>query len=582
VTYNSEKVKIGRKPLTVIGIVADYCSLTYGVSPCTASIPTTGSQKCFNTRISCQDTPNYAKTTKEYNFCQPRSNLPAGVNMIPVIIGDIKKSPTSVTGGSGLGNRAVVRVKIKDFPHHDRDVDPYVSERTYTPEEQGTYWGKWIKRNPYYEGRTLKVYYGYIGDTFSLATDFEVQEFDIVDIKGPDNGQIEITAKDVLVRTYTRKSTYPMLSTGELVAAITDVATSATLTPTGIGNTEYPISGTISIGKEAMSFTRSGDVLTLTRAQWGTTAKSHAINDVVQISPTWDGTTNIIDFLNELLVTGAGLPASYIPTTDWVIERDLWLTNANVTGILMKPESIEKVIAEVSECFNFDIWWDPIVQEVKIKALSPEPSGATINTLSETSNIKKNTLKIERKSGKRYTEIRVAYNKLDYSEKNSPEQFSSWQVATDVSRSGADRYNGNSIKSLMCRWFTGSSQALQLAGRRLARFSDTPEIVTFKLDQKDHSKIVIAGRIKLNSWQFPDLYGANEDRSFQVLEIKELDNDEFQVKVLTSSFEGRYFFIAPNGTPDYGSATESQKEKYGFISLNTGLMGDGSAGYKII
>jgi len=271
VTYDTEKVKLGAEPLIVVGLEMDLCSLTAGVAPCTAT--ETGNAKCFNTRQSCNDPANYAKTTKEYKYCQPRSSLPPGELMIPVIVGSVKKTATSTTAGSGLGKRAIIKVKLRDFPHHDRGVDPYVDERTYTPEEQGTYWGKFITRNPYYEGRTLKLYYGYIGDTFSLANDFDLQEYDIIDIKGPDNGFIEITAKDILVRTYTQKSLYPAANTGELVAAITDVATSATLTPAGIGNTEYAASGELAIGKEVCTFTRSADVLTLTRAQWGTTAK---------------------------------------------------------------------------------------------------------------------------------------------------------------------------------------------------------------------------------------------------------------------------------------------------------------------
>ena len=657
-SFDTEKVRLGREPFTAIGLVMDYCSLSYADGTCAAgsvrdntaqtgtsttitldasasavdeaytgmNVLLTGgtgsgqvraisgyvgatkvatvstswtttpdatstfsilnpsaSDACYNTRATCQDTANYSKTTKEYKFCQPRSSLPAGEAMFPVIEGGIRKSPTSTTGGAGLGKRAVVQIKLKDFPHHDRGVDPYVSNRTYTPYEQGTFWGKFIKRNPYYEGRTVKIYYGYIGDTFSWS-DFEIQEYDIIDIAGPDNGTINITAKDVLVRTYERKSQYPAVSEGVLLSNITSGATSATLSPTGIGATDYPASGTLSIGKEAMTFTRSGDVLTLTRAQWGTTAAAHTAGDTVQICATWDGTTNIIDVLDELLVTGAGLPSGYIPTTDWEAERDLWMISANVKGILMKPESIEKVIGELSQVFMFDIWWDATAQEVKIKALSPEPSGATVNTLTEGINIKQGSLRIDRKSADRYTEIRVYYGKLDYSEPDEPENFATGYISSDASRAGSDRYNSNSIKTIYSRWFDASANAAQLSGRLLARFADTPEIITFVLDQKDHGKLDMAGRVELDSWQFQDAAGANEARRFQVIEIDEGDQPghDFRVKALTSSFVGRYFFIAPDATPDYSSASETEKDSYGFISLSTGLFSDGTTGHKII
>lgn len=659
-SYDTEKVRLGREPVIMCGIVADFCSLSYGIGACTAgqvatdtaqagsattitlaagdtqaddyyngmtikitagtgsgqeavitdyvnatkvatvaSWPgatpdatsvytihnTASSTACFNTRATCQDTANYAKTTKEYIFSQPRASLPVGTVIYPLIEGKVNKSGTSTTAGSGLGKRAVVSIKLKDMTHHDRGVDPYVANRTYTPESQGTFWGKWLKRNPYYEGRTLKVYYGYIGSTFAW-TDFEVQEYDITDISGPNNGYVTLTAKDVLVRTYDRKSQYPAASEGSLLAGITAGATSATLTPTGIGATDYPASGTVSIGKEAMTFTRSGDVLTLTRAQWGTTAVAHNAGDTVQICATWSGTPstdNVTDVLYELLVTGAGLPSAYIPTTDWDSEQDLWLSSATVKGILMKPESIEKVIAELSEVFMFDIWWDATAQEVKLKALSPEPSGATINTLSEGNHIKQGSLSIERRSRERFTQIRCYYGKIDYSEDNKPERFKSLQIAADTSRAGADRYDGDSIKTVTSRWFEAAANAAQLTGRMLARFADTPEYVTFMLDNKDDGKLEMAGRVEIDSWQFQDEFGATESRKFQVLEINEKDiGHDFEVKCLTSSFVGRYGFIMAAGSPDYSSATEVQKDAGMWICQADGTFADGSSGYKII
>jgi len=251
---------------------------------------------------------------------------------------------------------------------------------------------------------------------------------------------------------------------------------------------------------------------------------------------------------------------------------------------LIKPEPIDKVIGELSESFMFDLWWDATAQEVKLKALSPEPSGVTINTITEGVNIKQGSLKIDRKSKGRFTEIRVFYNKLDYSEKNAPDQFRNLQISTDLSRAGSDRYNSNSIKTIMSRWFEAGANAAQLTGRLLARFSDTPEFITFKLDQKDEGLLEMAGRIELNSWQFQDFNGANEARKFQVLEINEGNEPghDFTVKCLTSSFVGRYAFVTLDSAPDYSAATDEQKESNGYISLSTGLFADGSIGHKII
>jgi hypothetical protein len=584
-TYTSEKDRIGKEPFIAVGLVMDKCSLTAGVAPCTAT--QTGDAKCFNTRASCNDVPNFTKITQEIIFCEPRSNLPIGVQMFPALSGKPKKAPTSITGGKGLGNRAVVTVNINDFPHHDRGIDPYYSERTYNAESLGTFWGKFLKRNPYYEGRTLKLYYGFIGDTFSW-NDFVVNEYDITDIQGPTKGKITITAKDILVRTYGQRNKYPLASEGQLVADIAASAASATLTPTGIG-ADYPASGYVAIGKDVKAFTRSGDVLTFTaHGQWGTQDKDHQAGDTVQLCVSWTN-INVVDILYELLVTGAGITSSYIPYTNgyplqnWDDEKVMWLSNAYATCILIKPEDVDKIIAELSEQFLFDIWWNASNQEVNIKAISPNLPGVTTNTLTEGYNILSDSMKILRDSKQRFSEIQVWYNKADFSANDDFENFNSCKINADVSRSGTDRYSQNSIKVIKSRWITDTAQASQLAGRLLARFSDTPESITFDLAVKDDDLYEIAGRVNIDSWQFQDFTGANEIRQFQVMQVDEFDaGHAVRVSGLSALFVGRYAFIAPDGTPNYSSATEDQKSRYAFVCYDTGVFLDAEPAYKII
>lgn len=586
-SYATETDRVGKEPFIAVGYVRDKCSLTAGASPCVAT--QTGDAKCYNTRATCNDPTNYTKTTQEIKFCEPRSNLPIGENIIPALSGSPMKAATSITAGKGLGKRAVVKINIKDFPHHDRGIDPYYSERTYNAETTGTFWPRELKRNPYYEGRTLKIYYGYIAETFSWS-DFDVQEYDITDIDGPDNGMIQITAKDILIRTYKEKAQYPEISNGKLLSDITASAATATLTPTGIGS-EYPASGTVAIGKEAKTFTRSGDVLTFTaHGQWGTTDVAHSADDVVQLCVVWSD-TNVIDALYELLVTGAGLPASYIPydngatgiNENWDDEKELWLSGSKVNGIIMKPEGIEKVIGEFTEQFMFDVWWNATNQEVNIKALSPEPSGVTINTLTEGYNILADSVKVKRESKKRHTEIQVWYGKIDYSDKDEIENYALARISADANKAGSDQYNQNSIKVILCRWINTLGPAAQLSGRTLARYSDTPEIIEFEVSAKDHDKFEMAGRVGIDYWKFQGFSGANDIRKYQITEIKEADpGHSIKVIGLTSSFSGRYWFIAQDGTPDYSSATEAQKNSNGFICYDTGVFLDGEEAYKII
>jgi len=538
---------------------------------------------CYNTRSTCQDVVNYRKGSKEYVHSQARDNLPIGEVIFPTISGNVEKAPTSTTAGTGLGKRAVVKVKFKDFAHHDRGIDPYTANRTYDT-SQGTFWGKWLARNTYYEGRTLKVYHGYLGDTFSWS-DFEIQEYDITEIKRDKKNIVSLTAKDALIRTYADEAEYPQASDGVLSADITDSATSADLSPVGIGDSDYPLSGYISIADEAIYYTRSSDVLTLVRGQWGTTAVAHTASDIVQIAPAWNAaaTDNVLDMLEELLVTGAGMPSSYIPSLEWGIQKGLWMSGSLVKGILMKPEPIEDIIEELSEVFMFDIWWDAVVQEIKVKALSPEIGSDTVNTFSDGAHIIQESLKIDKNPEDRFTDIQVYFNKIDYSGDDKEGNFRNRQIAADATRAGEDLYNGNTTKTMFSRWFDSAASALQLTGRTLKRFSDTPEYVTFRLDNKDHSKLELAGRVELDSWQFQDETGATTAKKFQVLEIKEIDaGHQIEVKCLTSTFSGRYGFVTVDSMVDYTSATDEQKLSNGFISEADGTFSNGDESYKII
>jgi hypothetical protein len=53
-SFDTLRVKVGRRPITIVEVDLDFCQNTYGLAPCTAAIGTTGTVKCFNTFKSCQ------------------------------------------------------------------------------------------------------------------------------------------------------------------------------------------------------------------------------------------------------------------------------------------------------------------------------------------------------------------------------------------------------------------------------------------------------------------------------------------------------------------------------------------------
>jgi len=581
-SYDDKKKSISSEPFSFVELVVDSCPLTHGVAPCTAT--QTGDAKCFNTIQTCNDLDNYEKGEKAYRFCESRENIPVGENMIPAIIGKVNIASNSITSGRGLGNRFVAKVQIKDFPYHDRGVDKYVSERTYDPMKQGTYWGKWLKRNEFYEGRTMRHYYGFLGGEFDI-NNFKSEVFELDSIDASSNGKVAITAKDILTKTYKEKSQYPVASNGELSAAISDADTAFTVTPAGVGD-EYATGGTLIIGEEVMLFQRVNDLFLVNRGDWDTTAVAHDLGDTVQQCVPYND-QNVLDVLYDLLVNGAKIPAGYIPYgnpgDNWDEEKE-WLSTSNVYGILTKPEEVKKVIAELTEQFLFDVWWNAEEQKVFVRAISPDRGGET-PTLSYATDIIEDSVQVKYMPKERLTQITIFYNKIDYTDNEDTRNFSSILIQKNSDIESADRLNAVKVKTIKSRWMRDGAQALQLAGKLLNRYSFAPEEIKFSITRKDDSSVRLGELINVNAWQLQDARGADEPRKFQVTSIvpdAQTGGEILHITAKRSFFSGRYWKIAPNGLADYSSATDEQRAQYGFVGYNGTYFPDGEPNYKII
>jgi hypothetical protein len=210
-TYDELRLEVGRRPITVVELDLDFCTRTYGTSPCTASVGVTGAQKCFNCFSTCQDTDNYEKTSKTYKFTSQTSFLPIGENIYPCITSvDIAPVQIDPKGFSVSGS---VVVALTDFPHHDRGVDPYVEDRAYDPETRGTFFGKLRGRNPYIENRVMRVKEGYIGEDRAIHS--RTRTYFIDRMEGPDaSGTVKIYGKDALRFADAEKAKAPAVSKG--------------------------------------------------------------------------------------------------------------------------------------------------------------------------------------------------------------------------------------------------------------------------------------------------------------------------------------------------------------------------------
>jgi hypothetical protein len=77
-TLASEAARVGRQPAIVLEMDCDTCSRVYGTAPCTAAIGVTGTQRCFNTKKTCQDPANFDKAVQLFRFSDRPLTLTGG------------------------------------------------------------------------------------------------------------------------------------------------------------------------------------------------------------------------------------------------------------------------------------------------------------------------------------------------------------------------------------------------------------------------------------------------------------------------------------------------------------------------
>lgn len=579
----------GREPVTVIEIDQDFCSLVYGESPCMAALGTTGARKCFNTLKTCQDVANFDKSILTLRFCSPSVSADKKVRAIPTVM-SVSTNPTEINVGGGdinqspLGRRASITVEFRDIPYNDRLVDKYRTERSYKPETRGTFWSKWLARNPYYQNRPLRVREGYIGQSLeSMRT----RHYFIDKIEGPDsNGRVRITAKDVLKFADNKKAQCPRPSNGRLDRDIDNNDTAFTLLPEDIGG-EYPSSGIGIIGDELVSFTRSGDNITLTqRGLRDTEATDHDEDDSFQIVQVFDG-VRVDEVIKTLLEDFANVPSEYIPFSDWQAEAARWLTGYELNTWITEPTGVSDLLGELlQQCICY-IWWDEYDQEIKFKPIRPiDPETDTLKIVDEDSNIVAESVRVDRDPDQRLSQVWFFYRQNNPVEDlEDPANYGRLSIRADLEAETDLQYGESRIAKIYSRWFTAanSGQVITTGTQLLLRYRDNPLIVTLSLDAKDRD-LKTGDVVRVTHRSIVDETGQPIPTLLQVIKTHEsAPGHKVDYKCQVFGFIQRYGFIMANDAPSYEDSTEDQRNNGMWISENEEpYFPDGSDAYRII
>ena len=505
-----------REPLQVVEVIQPLCSRTFGTAPCLA----TGA-KCFNTDATCKYVLALDLTDEVVmRFVAPAANraLPtttlldeagavltdeAGDPLLPEDLSQVFQpseaipalltvdtAPTVLNVGAGndnlspLGLRAVATVTLKDFPFNDVGFDPYLSSRSYDPTKRGSFWSKWLARNPYHVGFTLRIYDGYFGDALDqmIKREYSIEKIDAA------RDSVRITAKDILRKITDNDLKAPALSAGALSLALN--ATDTTFQTAGAALADYPATGWVRIDNELISYTGralAGSNVSFTgcvRGALNTAAATHSQFARVQRALSYEDQP-VSDIIYDLLTVWGGIPAAFIDKAAWDAEFNEWRLLYRFSAYLTDPVSVQTLVGELCQQGLSNIWWDERVQKIIFRAQRPNYAP---NTLTQEGEIVADSMVVEEHPQDRASQVYVYFGlrnpTLSLNEKSS---FQYAEVFIDVDKER--QYGEAAVKEIFCRWVPTNVIARTLGSAYLLRFRDVRKRIAFSLTAKDIASV---------------------------------------------------------------------------------------------
>lgn len=586
-----------RNLIQVVEIDIERCSLSYGNAPCTAVLGTSGVRKCYNTFKTCQDTANFTREIETLRFAMNEHGFDVSDRIYPCMTRAVSTNPAKINLGGvndrigPLGKRARVTINLSNFRDPDIWFDRYQSERVdgtaqtdeggYNPADRGTFFSKLRNRFPYYVGRPLRVLEGEVGQALSAM---RTRHYVITGWVGPNaSGDVEIIAKDVLDLAENKKALCPIPNVGLLEEDIDDTSLAEfDLIPAGVGS-DYETSGRATIGSEVVSFTRSGDTITLTaRGLDGSTASTHDTNDLFQQSYRVEEQP-LADIAYDLLINYANIDPSFIDLPVWQAEGNKWLAGFNLTTTIPKPTGVQDLLGELAQ-MGVIWWWDDINQKIVMRANRPLDSNEIPPELDDATVFVEKSTQIADLDNERLSRVLYYHGIIDVTrELKNPSNYRRTALPVDLSAESDNEYAQIRLYEVFNRWIGVGNDSIAdaVAARLVNRYRDTPVEIMFSFDAKDINDVVPAKPVEITSYLIENDTGLPVSSQFQITSLEDVVfGHRYRATAQTYEFEGRYGGITENSRPTYPLSTDDEKRKGTYIvDENTLLFGDGTGPY---
>jgi len=578
-----------KKYMNWVEIDQDFCNLNWGVAPCLASFSTANPRKCYNTYQTCTYTQAYDRGNKTLRFVMASYPVKSG-NYIPALVSvGGREQEVNIAGFSdkmgGLGVRGAISVVLRDFPSRDTLTDPYFAERMdgtaqtdepgYDPYTRGSFWTKWKARNPNYAGRSLRVYHGYMDDAGELVTE-TTRHYVMDEFTGPDTrGNVTIKAKDILSLADDKKALAPRGNQGRVLADMEIDAATFTLSPAGIGNSEYSAAGYVTVGSEIMRFNRTGDVMTVTRGEQGTQPATHNANDTVQMAFSVER-LRADEVIRRLLINYGNIPASYIDFAEWQAEFDRWGASMILSATICKPTGVSKLIGEINQ-LGITVWWDEIGQKIRIKLNRPPDTVPAVWT--DRNNII--SITTEDNDNERATRVELWTVQIDPTKDLSKENFLRGYITVSVDSESPNLFGLPRTQTIYNRWLNHGADAAAkiITGRLLNRYKRAPVTYNVKIDVKDDPELTDV--ITLQTHVATDITGKQTPQLTQVYyRSDDKLGSTIDVRLQGYQFDSRYGLIAENTRGVYNVSTPEEKLRGSYFVGPSLVFDDGTKPYR--
>jgi hypothetical protein len=502
-------------------------------------------------------------------------------------------TPTELNiGGTGnsstaLGTRATLSCTFQDVPYDDSFADPYLDNRSYIASDQGTFWTKWLARNPYYNNYVVKIYDGYKGEALSAM---QVREYLIDTISNPDsNGIVRLVAKDPIRLADRNRNLFPPISSMTLKNAIgvsgtiTVLGTLADLNEQMLGSTRVA-----QVGGELISYTSVTQVVLdveytlngVTRGVAGTTAATAEAGETFQ-RVGWFNAKRLDTILDTLLFTtlGANIDSSYYTPADWQNEIDDHASEfQSMTAYIVEPTAIDVLLSQLADQCGFSMWWDDRASKIKMRFVRPPDT--TPSEINQDQHIIAGSFAVVDDHKRRVSRVAMSYNPFTPIDIGKQADFAVTYVQISADFESSDLYGEVRNKKHLSQWLSTESQAVRTGTNTLNLLAKTPKVVSFSLDAKDRD-IWTGSIVDITHRSLVDENGLNTPVRFFVISAHEsVPGEVIKYKALEFNFVGRFAIFMADTAPVFTSASDTEKANGGWWSDNSGLMSDGSEGYK--